>query len=328
MEKSSECGEKFLEKGNDDTMIKKNNLFKSADGVTDINYITWRPDGEIKAILQIAHGMVEYIDRYDEFACYLARNGIMVTGNDHLGHGESVRDVSYRGYFADEGGNEKVLADMNSLMDINKNEYPGIPYFFMGHSMGSFLVRQFLHTYTHQKLNGAVIMGTGYAPYAIVRLARIMAQMESKIFGATAESKLVNRLALGKNNEFVKNPRTKNDWLTKDEKIVDMYNNEPRNKFVFTNSAYVDMFSGIETLYDDANLEKMDKNLPVFIVSGDKDPVGNMGKDIIKLRHSYVKLGINDLQLKLYENDRHEILNELDRDQVYQDILEWMERHI
>lgn len=309
-------------------MEKVISKFKSSDEKTDINVITWIPDKEPAGVLQIAHGMVEYIDRYHDFACFLAEKGFVVTGNDHLGHGDSVTSKDKWGFFSEKDGNEKVLKDMNELMNLTKSKWKDKPYFLLGHSMGSFLTRQFLFTYPEQKLRGTIIMGTGYQSKGLINLGYTLSTIEGSLRGWKNPSRLVNRIALGSNNKKFKPARTKNDWLSKDNSLVDKYNKEPRNRFLFTNRAYRDMFKGILTLYIKSNLEMMDKNMPIFIVSGSMDPVGDFGEAVKKLYQEYLNIGIIDVNFKLYENDRHEILNELDRDMVYEDILCWLKKYL
>ncbi len=301
--------------------------YDSADLITKIHAIKWVPNGEIKCILQIAHGMLEYIDRYDEFANAMADLGIVVSGNDHLGHGSSLINEESRGFFSENNGNKAVIDDMNKLSSILKEQYPNVPYFILGHSMGSFLVRQYITIY-NSGISGAIIVGTGHQPYALLKLGLIITKLIGTIKGWRYRSKFVNNLAIGNNNKKFQPSRTNVDWLSRDEKIVDEYIKDTRINFIFTLNSYYNMFKGMITLYDDNNLKKMFKDLPIILLSGDKDPVGNFGKDIAILYDKYKKLGFNDVTYKLYKEDRHEILNELDKDIVYKDIGNWILSHI
>ncbi len=301
--------------------------YDSADMTTKIHAIKWVPDIEIKCILQIAHGMLEHIDRYDEFANAMADLGIVVSGNDHLGHGSSLINEESRGFFSEKEGNKVVIDDINKLNNILKEQYPDVPYFILGHSMGSFLVRQYITIY-NSGINGVIIVGTGHQPYALLKIGLIITKLIATFKGWRYRSKFVNNLAIGNNNKKFQPSRTNVDWLSRDEKIVDEYIKDKRINFIFTLNSYYNMFKGILTLYDDDNLKKMFKDLPIILLSGDKDPVGNFGKDIVMLYNKYKKLGIKDVSYVLYNEDRHEILNELDREIVYKDIGDWILSHI
>lgn len=301
--------------------------YDSADMITKIHAVKWVPDGEVKCILQIVHGMLEYIDRYDKFANAMADLGIIVSGNDHLGHGLSLINEENRGFFSENDGNKVVIDDINKLNNILKEEYPNVPYFILGHSMGSFLVRQYITIY-NSDINGAIIIGTGHQPYALLKAGLIITKLIATIKGWRYRSKFVNNLAIGNNNKKFEPSRTNVDWLSRDEKIVDEYIRDKKINFIFTLNSYYNMFKGMLTLYDDSNLKKMFKDLPIIILSGDQDPVGNFGKDIVMINEKYRNLGIKDVSHILYKEDRHEILNELDRKIVYKDIGDWILSHI
>ena len=308
-------------------MTKQEFYYPSKDGLTQIHAIEWIPEGEVRGVLQIAHGMVEFIDRYDQFASFMAEHGFYVVGNDHLGHGKSVTDESKYGYFAEPDGNLKVLGDMQQLREDTEKKYPGVPYFLLGHSMGSFLARQFIEVYG-EGLKGAIIMGTAYQPTAVLNLGMCMTGFLEKTKGGLYKSEMINNMGLGGYNKAFEPARTKCDWLTKDEAIVDAYMANPLNQFVFTVNGYYNMFRGIRYCQQQKNLDKIPKDLPILVVSGACDPVGESGKGPTKVADVYKKTGIQDVTLKLYPDDRHEILNELDKEQVDQDILAWIEAHM
>lgn len=311
---------------------KKQFFYPSMDGKTQIHAIEWAPDGAPAAVLQIAHGMVEFIDRYDRFARFLAENGVAVVGNDHLGHGESVNSRDDLGFFAVANmnpkqlstyGNSCVIGDMYTLQQRTMEKFPGVPYFFLGHSMGSFLARQYIQLHADE-LRGAIIMGTGQQSPATLKAAKAICRVIARSKGERFRSPLLTNMALGSNNKKFEPARTANDWLTKDEKIVDAYNANPLNNFKFTVNAFFNMFSGIEICSDPANIAKIPKTFPILIVSGADDPVGGFGKGVKQVADAYKKAGLTDVQMKLYEGDRHEILNELDHDVVDDDILSWL----
>lgn len=307
--------------------MKKEFYYPSKDGLTQIHAIEWIPEAEVRGILQIAHGMVEFIDRYDRFATFMASQGFYVVGNDHLGHGKSVTDASQYGYFAKHDGNFCVIGDMLQLREDTRKKYPDLPYFILGHSMGSFLTRQFIEKHS-EGLSGAIIMGTGYQPTATLDMAIAMTAVLQQARGGHFRSEMINNMALGAYNASFEPSRTKNDWLTKDEAIVDAYVANPLNQFVFTVNGYYNLFRGLRYAERQENLDKIPKDLPILVVSGANDPVGEFGKGPRLVAQSYQKTGIKDVTLKLYENDRHEILNELDKETVDHDLLQWIEAHM
>ena len=306
--------------------MKNEFTYPSKDGRTSIHAIEWVPDEAPSAILQIAHGMVEFIGRYDRFGSFLSENGIYVTGNDHLGHGASVVSQGDHGYFAEKDGNLCVIGDMHSLRLRTEEKYPGVPYFLLGHSMGSFLARQYIEMYG-AGLSGAVIMGTGVQPDGLLKAALALCRLDAKLKGWRHRSNLINNMALGSYNKKFEPARTKNDWLTKDEAIVDAYNANPWNNFVFTTNAYYNLFSGLSYAQKEENIRSIPKDLPILIVSGGDDPVGEFGKGPRQLEDIYRKAGLTDVELHIYPGDRHEILNELDHETVDGDILAWIGKH-
>ena len=308
-------------------MKKEEFKFRSTSNVCDIRAVRYIPDGDVKAILQISHGMQEFIDRYEDFASFLCSKGYLVTGNDHLGHGGSVNSEEDWGYFAEKDGNKALLDDLYELTKITKELYPNKPYFLLGHSMGSFYARQYLCEHGDE-LDGAIIMGTGHQPLPTVQAGMLACRMFSMRKGWRHRSTAVNAMAFGSYNKKFEPARTEVDWLTKDEKIVDWYLNEPRCTFMFTLNGYYNMFLGISRLHDKALLNKVPKDLPILFVSGEDDPVGDFGKGVEAAMNSLIAVGCKNVGMHLYPNDRHEILNELDKHQVYEDLYNWLETKI
>jgi alpha-beta hydrolase superfamily lysophospholipase len=303
---------------------KEEFYFESRDQKTKIHAVRWIPEsGNIRAILQISHGMVEYIERYEEFADYLTERGFLVTGNDHLGHGDSVGSKEDWGFFAEKNGNSIVVRDIHRLKKITEEKYPNIPYFLLGHSMGSFMVRQYL-LYYGRGIDGAIIMGTGKKPEKTVKFGLFMVHFLALFKGWHFRSKFIDRQSFGSYNKSFQPARTKCDWLSRDERKVDEYLAEPRCTFLFTLAGYKDLFTALKVLADTKNLQKMPKNLPVFFVAGDKDPVGAYGEGVKSVYQDFLDAGMKDVSIKLYKDDRHEILNELDRQTVYEDIYQWL----
>lgn len=308
-------------------MKKEKFTFMSSSGVCNISAVRYIPDKPVKAILQIAHGMVEYIDRYDKFATFLCENGILVTGNDHLGHGDSVLSKEDWGYFCEKEGYLRVLDDMHILTTLTKKEYPDVPYFLLGHSMGSFFARLYLIKFG-QELNGCIVMGTGQQSPATIQAGKVLCKMIAANKGWHHRSKTVNATAIGSYNKKWEPSQTHCDWLTKDNSIVEAYSKEPRNQFVFTLNGFYNLFSCIGEIIKKENLVKMPKQVPVLITSGADDPVGEFSKAPKIVYQVFKDVGMQDVEIKLYDNDRHEILNETDNEVVYQDLYNWINKKI
>lgn len=304
--------------------MKNHFYYPSKDKETQIHAIEWIPDGDVKAVLQISHGMVEYIDRYDEFASFLNARGFCVVGQDHLGHGQSVQSEKYYGYFHRDNGNECVIGDIHRLRKITEKKYPGIPYFMLGHSMGSFLTRQYI-SLRGEGLAGVIIMGTGNQSYPLIKLGKMLCRMAAAVKGWDYRSHFINNMAFGGYNRKFTPARTPVDWLSRNSKNVDRYLQDPLCTFVFTVNGYYHMFRGMEQLWNPKNFSRIPKTLPVFFVSGEDDPVGGFGRDVRQVYRKYKDGKIQDVSIRLYKDDRHEILNETDRFDVYEDLYQWME---
>lgn len=308
--------------------------FTSSEGTAKCHAVRWIPSGSVRAVVQIVHGMAEYIERYREFAQYLAGQGILVTGHDHLGHGDTVKDPEDYGYFAAENGNLCLIRDIHHLRQFTGRKYceapeggGHVPYILFGHSMGSFLVRQYL-CIEGKGLDGAVICGTGDYPYAVARLAMCLAKAGALLHGWRYRSRFLEWIVAGRGNAKFAPNRTCADWLSRDERTVDAYVSDSRCGFAFTANAYYNMFLGISKLGRRAYLEQMPREIPVFFIAGDHDPVGSFGKGVLRVAKRFETLGVQDVECRLYADDRHEILNELDREQVYADVYDWLSRKI
>jgi len=304
-------------------MAKREFTFPSTDGRTKIHAIEWVPEQKVKAVLQIAHGMVEYIDRYDEFATYLADRGVYVVGHDHLGHGQSVCSEGEYGYFPQPDGNKLVIGDIHKLRMMTEEKYMHVPYFMLGHSMGSFLLRQYL-TMHSKGLAGAIIMGTGHQPLMILKAGQLVCKLTSAFKGWKYRSEFVNNLSFGSFNKKFEPAETSRDWVTSDTEKRSQYVQDPLCGFTFTVGGYYQMFEGMKVLDTKGSVDRIRKDIPIFFVAGADDPVGDFGKGVKKIYEKYKAAGIQDVSIKLYEKDRHEILNEKDRGQVYEDLYVWI----
>lgn len=306
-------------------MIQKEEFyFGSRDGEHRIHAIRWIPEKERPVcILQIMHGMSEYIDRYDEFARFMAERGILVVGDDHLGHGKSVNPGEPYGYFCKEDAATVLVRDEHRLKKMIQEQYQGVPYIILGHSMGSFIARNYLIRYG-SGIDGAVIMGTGMQPKLEIAVVRVLAGIQTLLFGPKHVSRLIDRLAFGNFNKRIKSPRTSSDWLCANAESVERYIADPLCGFVFTANGFQTLMKLIWNLHDTERLRQMPGQLPVFFVAGEDDPVGDYGQAVKEVCDSFGKLGMEHVQMKLYPGDRHEILNETDRENVYGDIYRWI----
>ncbi len=308
--------------------MKKNEFtFPSADGKTQIHGIKWEPgQGVVAAVLQISHGMIEYVERYETFAEYLTTRGFVVVGNDHLGHGASVVSQDDWGYFAPEKGSDLVVEDLHQLRSQIQTAYSGTPYFMLGHSMGSFLLRKYLSMHG-EGLSGAVIMGTGTQPDAAVQVGKAVCKTLALFRGWRHRSGLVDKLIFSGNNKKFQGGSA-DSWLTKDEKIAKAYYSDPRCTYKFTLNGFYNLFDTIHYINQRQHIQAIPKSLPLLLVSGQDDPVGNYGTGVETAYKTYQAAGIKDISLKLYPKDRHEILNETDRETVYEDIYRWLWDHL
>lgn len=302
--------------------------FLSSDGKTQLHAMQWLPEGTPRAVLQISHGVAEHIGRYDGFARYLNEQGLAVVGHDHLGHGGSLPEGGTPVYFGDGTPWETVVADIQLLHEQLRREFSGVPLCLMGHSMGSFLARSYLIRYPGT-LRAAIIMGTGWQPQAKLTGGRAVAEVVCAAQGPSAASKLVNDLAFGGYNKAFAPNRTGYDWLSADSENVDRYIADPLCGADATVGLFRQMLHGIAFNQNPKNLARMDSSLPVLLISGDRDPVGDMGKGVRRTADAFRKAGLSDVTLKLYPGLRHEILNEGPmRQTVYEDIWHWLEPHL
>lgn len=307
-------------------MKKYTEKIASTDSKNNLNVIIWETEKEPIGVLQIVHGMAEYIDRYDNFAKYMTEQGFNVIGHDHLGHGHSVSDEHDYGFFAEENGDKIIIEDMHSITQYAREKWEELPNFILGHSMGSFCLRQYLTKYSNDVF-GAIIMGTGWIPSAAALLGKTIATNTCKSKGSHTVNPLLIKLTLEPYNKPFAPARTNCDWLSRDEKQVDLYVNDKLCGFDFTAGAYKDFFTILEKIAKNRQLIGMRKSLPILITSGSVDPVGGK-KACEKLNAQYKRCGIDDVTLKLWENDRHEILNELDNSDVYLYIYNWLKSKI
>lgn len=307
-------------------MSKEEFYFDSRDGRSKIHAVKWIPNsGNVKAILVVVHGMAEYIERYSEFAKFVNESDILVTGIDNLGHGKSMKEDRNPGYFCKQDPATVVVRDVHRLKKFTQEEYPGVPVIIMGHSMGSFIVRNYLFRYG-TGVDGAVIMGTGSQPGATLGAGKALCGLIGAFCGENHISKMLNSIAFGTYCKRIDSPKTEFDWLSVNEENVNRYIADPGCGFIFPVNGFKTLFELIARAQEPKNLEKIPKALPVLFVSGSEDPVGNYGKGPKEVCESYQKQGILDVSLKLYEGMRHEILNENGKVTPMTDVRDFIEK--
>ena len=304
-------------------MARNEFTFPSADGKTQIHSVEWLPDGEVRAVLQIAHGVSEYILRYEPFANYLTARGFAVVGHDHLGHGSSATPNGKPMYFGPKGSWNWVVQDIETCRRLAKERFPNTPYFILGHSMGSFLLRTHLIRYPGT-VDGAIIMGTGQMSPLLIAGGKAVAAVESLRVGESNASSLVQLLAFGAYNKQFAPNRTGFDWLSVNPENVDRYINDPLCGGNPSIGLFREMLNGMSFIAKPNEVKKMDLSTPILFISGAMDPVGDCSKGVKLAYQSFLTAGVKDVSLKLYPELRHEILCETCCDMVFEDIHQWL----
>ena len=309
-------------------IIKKEFYFKSSNHISNIYSVIWIDENlkEYKGIIQIVHGMAEHIIRYEDFAKFLASNGFIVCGNDHIGHGKSVNHKSEFGYFGEGEFNYlKLVKDIKKLNNIVSNKYNNLSTILIGHSMGSFLARDYACRYP-KNIKCSIFIGTS-GKNKLIDIGRKLCSIKIKKGIGNKNSKIMDKIAFGNYNTKFRNNKTNFDWLSSDEKVVKDFINDENCAFIFTYAGFYDLFTALKMVSSNSWYRKFNKKMPVLLTSGNMDPVGNYGKGV---KEVYKKLKKNNanVEIKLYENMRHEILNEKNKINVYNDILNWINQKI
>lgn len=300
----------------------RSEFFYPSCGRGNICAYRWEPDGQIKAVVQIVHGIAEHSRRYDAFASFLNAHGILVVSEDHMGHGKSWYNDGIKGFF--HGGWFSAVEDTYTLMENTMKAYPGVPYILFGHSMGSFMARTLLAKHPQSGIAGAIICGTAWQPNALLRLAIPLSRAFCKNGCDKKPCPALHKLMFGNYNARVEHPRTQYDWLTRDAAIVDQYIQDSDCGFIATAGLYADMLTGIDYIQKETTLGQMNMDLPVLFVAGGDDPVGAYGKGVTRAAQAFRDAGVKDVTAKVFPLCRHEILNEINRQEIYDDILTWI----
>ena len=303
------------------------NIYKSANSVSNVTYYILVPEEvEIRGIVQISHGMCEYFSRYTTFAKYLCSLGFIVCGNDHIGHGASVSRPSELGFFAARDGWKYLVDDVKQLTDLMQRRYPQLPYFLLGHSMGSLVARLYLTDYG-EKLAGCILTGT-VGPNAAAISAAHLADSIARTRGMTYRSGFLSDLVFKGYNRKIKDPHSVFDWLSRDESVVSLYQSDEKCNFVFTATGFRDLFTLIDKANASHTFRHTPRGLPLLFLAGDKDPVGKYGEGVRRVVNLYRGAGVKNIEVIFYKDARHEVLNELGRLDAFADISRWLEAQL
>lgn len=317
-------GVRFYKKGVLE-MIKKEYTYKSASGICDIKAWQWAPEGEVKAVIQMHHGMAEHCTRYESWINDFVGRGYAIFMNDMLGHGESNEDRELLGYFGDNDGYKNILADAKTLTDIAKSEYPDKKFMIAGHSMGSLAMRCYINEYGCD-FDGAIFIGTA-GPTPLAKAGIPIMKAVGAIKGKKHHSQFLNNISLGAYDKPFEH-RTHYDWGMRDTEEVDKYVADDLCGFLFTVAGYMDLSKLVVKCNADEWYRNVSVDVPILLTSGDMDPVGNYGKGVRQVYQKLLETGHNKVTLKLYHEARHEILNELNKAEVYDDINKWIEENV
>ena len=282
----------------------------------------WDKVDNPKGMVQIFHGMAEHSGRYNEFAEYLNSNGFIVYSSDHRGHGKTADTVEGIGVIGEDGFNA-IVEDKHLIFENMKQEHPELPMFLFGHSFGSFLAQEYIIRYG-KDLKGVVLSGSAAQKGAEVYLGGLISSFQRMISGEKKQSKLLDTLSFGNYNKRFKMDVNKFSWLSTDLEAVKKYEEDPFCGGVFSIGFFYYLMKGLSGLYKKERLNLIPLELPIYIISGEDDPVGGFGKSVKGLFEVYRKAGIRDVKMKLYPGFRHEILNEVNRTEVYVDTLNWL----
>lgn len=309
-----------------------NSFFQTMSDGAAISVNRWIPEGEIKAVIQMSHGMVEHSLRYDTLGSILAEQGFIFQAHDHRGHGKTAQyaekdGTGMFGYFADKNGFDRVVDDIEEVLQKAKTDFPGKKVFLLGHSFGSFAAQAFCEKYGNE-IEGCLICGSAGPRKALLFQARLVSQIIGFFYGKKHTTYLLDKMAFGAYNKRIPDSKTNHDWLSRDPVSVGMYESDDWCGFVPTVGFFQDMFKGLSQIHKSDAMKKIPSGLPVLIMYGTDDPVGGYGKTIHELAEIYKANGMKDVTEKAYEGARHELLNETNRDEVTRDIISWVSSRI
>ena len=303
-----------------------NERYVKSVGHGDLCVHIWKPEGDPVGVLQLVHGISEHAKRYDAFANYLTDKGFLVVAEDHMGHGKSVSEDGTHGYF--HGGWFSAVEDTYQLLKDTKETFPGVPYVLLGHSMGSFMARTILAQHPDCGIDACVLCGTCWQPDTLLSAGIALSKRICEKWGEKYTSKFLYKVVFGAFNMRVEHQRTPFDWLTRVESVVDEHIKDPLCGNLPTAGLVRDMLTGISYIQDHRNLQNMKHTLPVLLVAGGDDPVGDYGNGVRACGEQFVKAGMEKVQVRIYPLCRHEILNELNKDEIIEDIWKWISGNV
>ncbi len=307
-------------------MKKEEYYFQSANKKTVIHGTIWEPEGEIRSIIYIAHGITEHIGRYEEFAKYFTKSGYVVAGHDHLGHGYSIdKENPYPMYFGSEGSWKFVEEDVKTGVELLKKRYADVPLCLMGFSLGSFAVRCVLGD-CPEIADCAIWAGTGQMKPAEIVVANAVCRVEQRRFGDKKGTPLLQKLTMETYNNHFKPYRTSSDWLCANPEAVDEYRKDPLCGEGFTISSFRELLYGMKKCGQPAHFDKMKKDIPYLLLSGKDDPVGGFGKGVEDVYKIMKEKSFINVEMKLFDGMRHDIFHEKETKKVYECIEKWLEQ--
>ena len=303
--------------------MKKETVFVKMDDGADIALHTWIPDGDIKGVVQLSHGMAEFAMRYDRFGTILADNGYVLYAHDHRGHGETAKTQDDLGYLADKNGFQRVVLDLRAMIQKCHADFPGKKVFLFGHSFGSFVSQSFIEQFGNE-IDGCMLCGSAGPRIPLTSSGACIAKIIKFFRGGHHRSTFINGMAFGSYTKRITDTKSPFAWISRDYAELSKYEGNPYCGFLCTVEFFADFFAGLTNIGKMKNINKIPRNLPVFIFAGSEDPVGEYGKSVSKLNDIYKKIGMQDLSFKLYPGARHELLNELNHEEVEKDLMDWI----
>ena len=310
-------------------MEMKNRTLIAADGLKIYCYIFKPLNREPKGIVQIVHGIGEHAGRYIEFATKLAKNGYVVCAEDHRGFGRTAISKEQIGHISDSNGHNLIINDMYTLISHVRIEYPKLPYFIFGHSMGSFLARSFMIKHP-SIISGIILSATKGKKQFVENFGPFIANFQKSIFGVRAKAKLLHYMSIGNyGKKYFKKEKSSKAWLTSDEGMrQELREDEYYAKTPPSIETYIQLFNMLDEIEGKENIQKINKNIPILLIAGEKDPVGNFGLGVKWLYELYRNIGINDVEIKLYEEGRHELLKDKCRYDAIDFMLNWLNERV
>lgn len=304
----------------------RTDFYFASGGAGSIHGCRWEPEGEPVAVLQIVHGLGEHCGRYDHFASFMAGQGFLVVAADHMGHGGSVSEELPYGHF--EGGWFKAVGDVIRLLKTTRLEYPDLPYILLGHAMGASMVRTLLAQYPKSGVSAAILCGSSWVHRGILNSGIAAAAVVGKMQGFDKSSQKLTESWYNGYNRRIEHQRTSFDWLCRNSRVVDRFLADAGCFHVMTAGLVRDVLTGMKYNQEPENMARMRNDLPILAISGGDDPAGGYGEGVKKMVQGFTRAGMEDVTMRLYPLCRHELLHELNREEIYGHILSWIQKQV